>query len=180
MTLPANIRVNLSVPFPAMVRGSGFTTVVKGNGVWFIGASADLLGAQTPGASPTDYVLVWDSVAKGWFKVSLSNLLTTAAVARTQRSVSATPIVVSGTDQIINVNVSSAASSCTLPQASSRAGVALTFKDAGTNFGLFPLTITPFAGDTIDGASKLVLNANRQGVTLVPFNDGVNVGWAIE
>lgn len=36
MTLPANIRVNLSAPFPAFVRGGSGIGVTKTNGVWTI------------------------------------------------------------------------------------------------------------------------------------------------
>lgn len=180
MALPANIRVNLAVPFPAYVAGSTFITLGKTNGIWTVGANGDLVASANPGVVATDFVLVWDSVAKAWLKISLSNLITVAAQARAQRSVTATPITVGPTDQILNVNISAGGPTCTLPQASTRAGSAVTFKDVGAQFAAHNLTITPFAGDTIDGAASLVLNANRQGVTLVPFNDGVNTGWAIE
>jgi hypothetical protein len=36
MALPANIRVNLSAPFPALVIGGGGIAVAKNNGVWTI------------------------------------------------------------------------------------------------------------------------------------------------
>jgi hypothetical protein len=180
MALPANIRVNVAVPFPAMVQGSSFITLGKTNGVWTVGASGRLINTANPGVIATDYVLVWDDVAQAWIKISLSNLITVAGTARTQRSVTASPIVVGGGDQILNVNISAGAPTCTLPQASTRAGLPLTFKDVGAQFGAHNLTITPFAGDTIDGAASLVLNVNRQGMTLVPFNDTVNTGWAIE
>lgn len=180
MALPANLRVNLSVPFPALVTGSSFITVGKANGVWAVGASGDLIGSANPGVVPTDFVLVWDSVAKGWIKISLSNLITVAAAVRAQRSVTASPIVVGPTDSILNININAGAPTCALPQALTRAGAPVTFKDVGAQFAAHNLTITPFAGDNIDGGASLVLNINRQGVTLVPFNDGVNTGWAIE
>jgi hypothetical protein len=44
MTLPANIRVNMQVPFPALVTGLGPITVTKDNGVWQIGYDGSLLG----------------------------------------------------------------------------------------------------------------------------------------
>jgi hypothetical protein len=180
MAVPANIRVNTQVPFPAMVTGSGPITLTKQNGVWIIGASGRLINKANPGIVATDYVLVWDDVALQFIKISLSNLITAAAQAKTQRSVTASPIVVGPTDQILNVNISSGTPTCTLPQASTRSGLALTFKDVGAQFVAHSLVITPFAGDTIDGQANLVLNQNRQSVTLVPFNDGVGVGWAIE
>lgn len=180
MVAPANVRVNVLAPFPAMVSGSGPITLAKVNGVWQIGINGRLITSANPGVVATDYVIVWDDVAQGWIKISLSNLITQAAQARTQRSVTASPIVITGTDQILNVNIAAGNPTCALPQASSRAGVPLTFKDVGSHFAANPLTLTAFAGDTIDGAGTFVANVNRQGVTLVPFNDGINVGWAIQ
>ena|SRR5215467_2338030 len=98
---------------------------------------------------------------------------------RNQRSITSSPIVIGSTDEILNINISSGSPSCTLPSASSRSGLPLTFKDSGGQFGAHNLTITPFAGDTIDGLPSITLNVNFQGVTLVPFNDTVNTGWAI-
>lgn len=183
MPAPANVRVNVQAPFPAMVTGSGPITLAKINGVWQIGINGRLIGSANPGVIPTDYVIVWDDVAQQFIKISLSNLITVAAQARTQRSVTASPIVITAgppADQILNVNIAGAAA-CTLPQASTRAGLALTFKDVGANFAAHPLTLTAFAGDNIDGAGTLVLNQNRQGVTLIPGNDTVNTTtWSIE
>src|SRR5258706_5157285 len=75
MALPAKIRANMAVPFPAMVQGSGPITLGKQNGVWTVGASGDLIGEANPGAIATDFALVWDSAAKGWVKIALSNLV---------------------------------------------------------------------------------------------------------
>ena len=181
MVAPANVRVNTQVPFPAFVTGSGPITVGKTpGGVWTIGANGRVVQTANPGVVPTDYVLVWDDVAQSWIKVSLSNLITQAQAVRAQRSVTTSPITVGPTDSILNININAGTPSCTLPQASTRAGAPVTFKDVGAHFAAHNLTLTAFAGDTIDGAGSLVLTVNRQGVTLVPFNDTVNVGWAIE
>ena len=182
MVAPANVRVNTQVPFPAFVTGSGPITVGKTpGGVWTIGANGRVVQTANPGVVPTDYVLVWDDVAQSWIKVSLSNLITQAQAVQAQRSVTTSPIVVGPTDSILNINITSGSPTCTLPQASTRAGASVTFKDVGGQFLAHPLTITPFAGNTIDGAASLVLSQNRQGVTLVPGNDGVNTTlWTIE
>jgi hypothetical protein len=179
MALPANIRVNVAVPFPAMVQGSGLITMSKINGVWTINASVAQL--QAVGLAPQnfqgEFVPIFDAGIGAWFKVSLANL--GIGGGRVQRSITSSPIVLIVGDQILMVNINTGAPTCTLPQASTRNGVPLTFKDVGGQFGAHNLTITPFAGDTIDGAASLVLNINRQGVTLVPFNDAVDTGWAI-
>ena len=54
------------------------------------------------------------------------------------------------------------------------------FKDVGGHFAAAPLTITPAAGENIDGGGAITLSTNRQSITLVPANDGTTVGWSIE
>lgn len=178
MGLPATVRVNTTVNFPSLVFGTGPIVVTKSNGVWTVGFSMAALAVQTPAPAnyATDYFLMWDSVANTFFNVPITG--GPFGRARLQRSVVATPIVVAANDEILNCNISSAAA-CALPAASTRVGLSLTFKDLGQATA-HNITITPNGAETIDGAANLVLNVNRQGVTLVPFNDGVNSGWAIE
>jgi hypothetical protein len=184
MTLPANVRVNTAVPFPALVLPSGPITLAKNNGVWTIGFTITSFGTQVPlvGNYPTDFLFGWDDVNKTYFKVSITNLIAslniTAGSARTQRTVTATPIVVQVTDQIISTKITTPAA-CTLPSAVSRTGVPLTFKDLGQATAN-PITLTAAGGDTIDGAATYVLNNNFAWVTLVPFNDGTNTGWMVQ
>lgn len=186
MAAPATVRVNVQVPFPALVTGTGPITITKVNGIWTVGFSFTAFGPQVPpsGNYPTDFLLVYDSIAKAYFTLSITNLLSTIAIttgaARTQRSVTASPITIATTDQILNCNISTGSPTCTLPSAASRVGVPLTFKDVGAQFGAHNLTITPAGADTIDGQTSLLLSGNRQAVTLVPFNDGINSGWSIE
>jgi len=181
--LPPSIRINLQAPFPALVMGSGPIVLSKQNGIWTVALDVNDLAAQAPppGNYATDYLLMWDSVAKTYFKISLTTVQgVVAGVARTQRSVIASPIVVAANDQILNVNINSGPATCALPAAATRAGVPLTFKDVGAQFGANNLTITPNGVETIDGGANLVLKTNHQGVTLVQFNDGVNTGWSIQ
>lgn len=180
MGLPATVRVNTTVNFPSLVFGTGPITVTKTNGVWTVGFSVATLATSVPPPSNfgTDYFIVWDSVAQTFFNMPLSGIGALVGGARAQRSVTATPIVVSPNDQILNCNINVAAA-CALPAAASRNGVPLTFKDLGQATA-HNITLTPNGAETIDGAASLVLNVNRQAVTLVPFNDGTNSGWAIE
>jgi hypothetical protein len=185
MTLPANIRVNTLVPFPALVLGSGPIAVSKNNGIWTITFNPLGFGAQNPPAGnyPTDFLFGYDAVNKTLFSISITNLISSIneslGAARNQRTTTATPIIVQSTDQIISCDISSGPAACTLPSAISRAGVPLTFKDLGQATA-HPITLTASGTDKIDGASTYVLSNNYQWVTLVPFNDGTNTGWMVQ
>jgi hypothetical protein len=177
MALPANIRVNVSAPFPALVKGSGVITLAKANGIWTIGLTYNQLGVQTPPVPnyPTDYVLVYDSVAQTYFKMPLSGL---PIPGRPQRSVTAGPVVIAGADQILNLNLG-ASLVITLPSYLIRQGVPLTFTDASKNAGavFYAQTIAAAIGEKIDANASIPLNVPGQTITLMPFNDGVNAGW---
>lgn len=178
LSLPANIRVNASFPFPALVVGAGAIAITKQNGIWTVSFNAGALGISIPNVSQlsTDYVVVYDSVAKQNVRVPLSAF--NVASALPQRSVTATPIIVAANDQIINYNVNSAVT-CTLPSYTTRSGAPLIFKDAGGHqSGTNTLTITPAGGETIDGQASLVLSTPRQRIILTPYNDGTNTGWS--
>lgn len=182
MTLPASVRVNAQLPFPSLVYGTGPITIGKANGIWQVGFSIAAFGSIIPPIPnyPTDYLLGYDQVNNVFFKVSITNL--TAAVntgARTQRSVTASPIVIAPTDQVLNCNINSGSPTCALPAAASRNGVPLTFKDLGQATA-HNITITPNGGETVDGAATIKLTNNWQTLTLVPFNDGVNNGWTVQ
>ena len=175
MTLPANIRVNVGAPFPAVVKGSAPFTIAKANGIWTIGLNFSLLGIEQPTfvQQQTDYVLVWDSVLQTFFRIPLTSL---PVAARLQRSITAGPVVVSLNDQILNLNLTSSLT-ITLPGYVSRLGVPLTFKDVGRQATANPITLAAAAGEFIDGNASIPLNTNAQSITLVPANDGVNTGW---
>lgn len=180
MTLPANLRINTSAPFPALVKGSAPIAIGKQNGIWTINLNVLSMGTELPPivSYPTDFLIVYDSVVGNFFKLPLSSL---PAQTRTQRSVNAGPVAFTATDQIINLNLGSSIT-ITLPGYASRVGVPLTFKDAtklaGTTF--FPQTIAAAPGEKIDGLASISLSNPGQSITLVPANDGVNAGWMIE
>src|SRR6516165_8728349 len=119
MTLPANIRVNVGAPFPAVVRGSGPIAISRANGIWTIGmALPSAFTIQVPNASalPTDYVMVYDSVTGAWVAVSLATLMVP-----TQRAVTTTPVSIQPTDQTLHLNLTTS-SNIILPPYLSRAG----------------------------------------------------------
>lgn len=185
MTLPPNIRVNVGAPFPARVQGSGPVVVRKANGIWTLSFSFTGIATQVPAPQnyPTDLILFYDSIAQSFFTTSLQSLtaaITPPAGARTQRSVTASPIAVGANDSILNININTGSPSCSLPIALSRAGAPLTFVDIGLHAAAHNITLTPHAGDTIVNApnpAAYVMGVNGGEVTLTPFNDGTNSGW---
>ena len=105
--------------------------------------------------------------------------LTGSPRAPTQRSVTASPITVTGTDDFINCNIASGTASCNLPSAATRAGRPIIIKDVGGQFAAHPLTINCAGAEKMDGLASIVLNTNYQFLRLYPMNDGANTGWAI-
>lgn len=184
MTLPANVRVNAQLPFPSLVYGTGPITIGKVNGIWTVGFTISAFGSINPPIPnyPTDYLLGWDAVNSVFFKVSITNLaaaVSSIGGARNQRSVTATPIVVATTDQVLNCNIGGAAA-CALPAAATRNGIPLTFNDLGQATA-HNITLTPNGAETIDGVNAPVVIKNNWGwITLMPFNDGTNSGWKIQ
>lgn len=96
---------------------------------------------------------------------------------RRQRLVTASPIVVQTNDDIINCNIPVTAT-CTLPIASTRGGVPLTFKDLGQAFA-HNITLTASGTDAIEGQPSIRIGNNYQSITLVPLNDGTSTGWSV-
>jgi hypothetical protein len=97
----------------------------------------------------------------------------------TQRSVTAGPITVTATDEIINTNITGAAA-CSLPASATRNGKPLVFKDVGGKWTAGNLTITPAGAEKIDGLANIVGRTNYGRIVLRPMNDGVNTGWSLE
>lgn len=93
----------------------------------------------------------------------------------TQRSItSGANLPITTSDKILNVNVASPLT-ITLPLASSMGGISLAFKIL---IGSQSATFVPTGSDTFDTLTTLV-GAAGQSVTFIPFNDGVNSGYAI-
>lgn len=167
MTAPANIRVNTQVPFPSLVLAGAPVTTAKANGVWTVGFSIANLAVQVPPTvnQPNDYLLVWDSVAQTFFRISLS-----AMQARTQRSVTANGnLPITATDQIININAAGDLAPA-IPLAALRNGLPLTVINLP---GSHAQTLTASGADGFDGAPDYLLEGGGV-VTFLPYNDGVN------
>lgn len=176
MTLPANIRVNVGAPFPSLVTAIAPFTIQKQNGIFKLGLSFGLLATQSPPTAnfPTDYVLVYDSLAKTFFSMPLSAF----GFNRPQRLVTAGPVVFASNDQIVNLKLGAAYTS-TLPSYLTRAGTPLTLCDVTKLYGaaFYAQTFNAAAGEAIDGVASVEITEPGQAITLLPMNDGTSVGW---
>jgi hypothetical protein len=167
MTLQPNIRINTRVPFPSLVTSAGPITISKQNGVWIVGLAFQNLGVQAPGIGsfPTDFVIVWDSIANTYFRMPLSNVLSAVGTARLPAAAASVPILASDTEVGISTNV--APTSCQLPSAAAWV--------AGAPPG-FELCIFDYTGNAATNNVTPVLNGTDvflQGVTpLVRTNFG--------
>lgn len=174
MTLPANIRVNTPVPFPALVTGSGPVTVAKVNGVWTLGFSVSSFGIQNPPPLAnwaTDYALVYDSAAKQFIQVPLGSILWAAGRIRfvakqvnfnvgntdTQIPIVLPPGITRYQVEAVYINLCTNAplttATCGLFSAAGAGGIAII--PAGT-----AITVTQTGGNTANNSQKITLGAN--------------------
>jgi hypothetical protein len=181
MTVIANLRTNVGVPFPALVQGSVPIAVTRNGGIWTLGLSFDLVSQHVPlaGEFTTDYLLVYDSLQKTFIKISISDfqaLLTNPAPTIDQ--VAGTYTVTSEQTLLIKKTVP-AAHNIQLPTAASRNGINIIIKDVAGNAAANVATILPSGGETIDGLASLPINANYGGFNLAPLPASAGTGWYI-
>lgn len=101
----------------------------------------------------------------------------TPAGARPQRSItSITSLPLRVSDAILNCNLA-APLTVTVLASQPRNGLAFTFKVLPASGN--SLTLIPTGTDTFDGQTSLVVPPGAS-VTLMPYNDGVNLGYGIE
>ncbi len=171
MTLPANIRVNVSAPFPAVVRASAPVTISRQNGIWTVGFSIANLVQFPPGGDPTQaYLLVYNAVNNVFQKISISGLTSTNPPATIVTHANS-PYAPLATDTFLLVDTTGGAVEIDMPLAANRNGISLAIKDDKGNAAVNNITIKPTAPETIDGftnAAPLVINANYDGVNLRP------------
>jgi len=172
MTLPASIRVNTSVPFPALVTGTGPITISKKNGIWTVGFSFSSFGIQIPTSTqlPTDFVLIYDSIAQTYFQVSLTTLIAiTSNVYRIVTAAGDVTVLAGDTTILMNKTVGQA-TNIALPTSASRGGVPLTIKDYKGDANINNITFVPSGTETIDGLSPAA--AITAGIALIDTNYG--------
>jgi hypothetical protein len=183
MTLPANIRVNASAPFPARVQGQAYIGISKNNGIWTIGPDYSLVEPlQGVPDATIEEVIVYNSVTGVYNTVPLAVLI--AATTGIYRIVTdAGDVQIASTDITIVMNKSvGAPTNIILPPSANRQGLPVTVKDLKQDANTNNITFVPASGETIDGYSATAAAAN--GVALIDIdNDSKTVyplasgGW---
>ena len=174
MTLPANIRVNVRVPFPTRVGGAAFISVNKANGIWTIAPNYRLL-APDVAITPTQVVAVQDLLT-GVFSYAYANALGSGGgggggvvVPRMITVAGATVVLAADTALLINPSPGGAVTIQLLPSAG-RAGIPLIIKDYSGLANTNNITITPASGETIEGLSAAAAVAN--GIAVIDTDYG--------
>lgn len=181
MTLPANIRVNVRVPFPTRVQGASFIGLSKANGVWTV-APNYLTLAQNVVVKPTQVLALQDSITGAFSYVGASSFVS-AALTSYRIITTAGAVSVLATDVVLLFQKSpSGASTVNLPASAQRAGAPVIIKDLTGDANANNITLVPFGNETIDGFSGTAAAANGAAVLsidygsmwLVPLTSG---GW---
>jgi hypothetical protein len=170
MSLPASIRINPQVPFPALVTGSGLVAVSKNNGIWTISLNFTALAQQQVVVDPTNtYVLAYN-VATG--VSSLVQIAAASSAKNVKVLTAAGPYAALPSDDVLIVKQLVGAAFTVTVDWSQRARP-LRIVDGKGDANVNNITITPTAGQTqlatvnysyiIDGAGG--------SITLTPLPD---------
>lgn len=171
MTLPANIRVNMSAPFPAMVRGSGVVAVTKANGIWTVSLNYAALGLSAAVPDPANtYVLVWNALTGVFTMVPISYVASQHAV---KILTAPGPYPALPTDEVLIVKqLVGAAFTITVDW--SQRTKPLRVVDGKGDAAVNNITVTPAAGQSQLAAVNFsyVIDGNGGSITLTPLPDG--------
>lgn len=171
MTLPANIRVNASAPFPATVKGSGVVAISKANGIWTVSLNFGAVAKTAIVADPANtYTLVWNALTGVFSLVVLSGIASNKSV---KTLTAPGPYAAQPSDDVLIVKQLIAAAFTVTVDWSQRANP-LRIVDGKGDANVNNITITPLAGQSqlatvnysyiIDGAGG--------SITLTPLPDG--------
>lgn len=169
--LPYNLRVNVNVPFPALVAGASGIKVTKSNGIWTITPDYTAFVQTATIADPANtYVLVWNAVS-GLFTVATASAVSSSKVVKTLTA--AGPYTALPTDEVLIVNQTVGAAFTVNVDWSTRTKPLRVIDgkgDAVTN----NITITPAAGQTqlAQVNYSYVIDGNGGSITLTPLPDG--------
>jgi hypothetical protein len=174
MTLPANIRVNMGAPFPALVKGAGPIAISKQNGIWTVSLNFAAVGqAQTVPDPANTYVLVWNALT-GVFTLVLMSSVSGNKVVKTLTGVGAlaSPYAALPTDEVLIVK-QAAGAAFTITVDWSQRLKPLRIVDGKGDALVNNITITPAAGQSQMASLNYsyVIDGNGGSITLTPLPD---------
>lgn len=177
-SLPYNIRVNVSVPFPALVRGAAGLKVTKTNGIWTIQPDFSALAPGIPPQSQfvDSYLEVWNSQTGIYSTVSFASLQSLIGVLSYTNVTAAGTYTALITDNILLINRDvPAAGSVQLPLSAKRSGFEIIVKDLAGNASQYPTTVLFTGGELCDGLSQVQINSDYGAYKFAPLD----AGWTI-
>lgn len=176
MTLPSNIRVNVSAPFPGRVTGANFIIVSKSNGIWTV--EADYLGlVPLVAASDQALVAVYDPASQAFYSATLADIAGIAQQRSSRIVTSGATIAVDPNDADILVSLSSPAPVTVNLGAAASAQTYVSIKDYAGNASSNNITINPSGAETIDGAASALIGSDWGALTLYPLP---GIGWYLK
>lgn len=170
-SLPYNIRVNVNVPFPALVAGANGIKVTKQNGIWTIAADYTAFSQNSSVADPVNsFTLVWNALT-GVFTLVQISAVSNLKVVKTLNA--AGPYSALPTDDVLIVNQTAGAPFTVNVDWSTRTKPLRVVDgkgDAATN----NITITPAAGQTQLASVNYsyIIDGNGGSITLTPLPNG--------
>lgn len=170
MSLPANIRVNASAPFPALVKGAGPIAISKQNGIWTVslnfGAIAQAQGVPDPANT---YTLVWNALTGVFTLIPLSAVSSIKVV---KVLTAAGPYAAQPTDEVLIVNQIVGAAFTVTVDWSVRTKP-LRIVDGKGDAAANNITVTPAVGQSQLAIVNYsyVIDGNGGSITLTPLPD---------
>lgn len=172
MSLPANVRVATSVPFPAQVKGSGVVAIAKANGVWTVSLNFNaLLPAVAAVPNPaTTSALLWDSTTGAFYLMPIGYVSNNKVV---QVLTAAGPYAANANDDVLIIKQAVAAPFTVTVDWSARTKP-LRIVDGKGDASVNNITITPAVGQTQLAIVNYsyVIDGNGGSIVLTPLPDG--------
>lgn len=170
-SLPYNIRVNVNVPFPALVAGAVGIKVTKSNGIWTIAPDYTAFPQSQFVVDPTNtFSLVWNQVT-GLFTLVQIGAVNNLKVVKTL--IAAGPYTALPTDDVVIIN-QTAGAPFTVNVDWSQRSKPLRVVDGKGDAATHNITITPAAGQTQLASVNYsyIIDGNGGSITLTPLPDG--------
>lgn len=170
-SLPYNVRVNVNVPFPALVAGASGIKVTKKNGIWTIAPDFTVYAQSAVITDPANtFVLVWNA-ASGLFTLVPASAVNSSKVVKTLTA--AGPYTALPADEVLIVNQTAGAAFTVNVDWSARTKP-LRVVDGKGDAAANNITITPTTGQTQLASLNYsyVIDGNGGSITLTPLPDG--------